>query len=195
MDLIIISPEQLVNNEVEIIKSLFNEGLQQFHIRKPTWERESIEEYLMKFSSKERAKMVLHSNYVLAEKYNLKGIQVGKDRLFESCDFQNKFEYVGYSAHSFYEINKLKAVYSNFFLSPIFNSISKMGYHSNFEEIEIKQFIQNNKDIRLIALGGVNHQNIKKVKELGFDKAALLGAIWMNNYPIKKFKIINKLII
>ena len=65
------------------------------------------------------------------------------------------------------------------FLSPIFNSISKHGYTSRFPEsllyeLKAKGVIHE----KIIALGGVNRQNIGKVKDYGFGGAAVLGGLW-----------------
>lgn len=54
-----------------------------------------------------------------------------------------------------------------------------MGYTSNFEIEKLYDFltsgiVQN----PIIALGGIDEENIGCIKDIGFYGAALLGAIW-----------------
>ena len=81
-----------------------------------------------------------------------------------------------------------------FFLSPIFNSISKRGYHSKFNLQELSIFLKKynssliSKNLGVaIALGGIDEEKIEIVRELGFSGVGVLGAIWESNDPIEKF--------
>lgn len=75
--------------------------------------------------------------------------------------------------HSAAEITSTHKRYSTFLLSPVFDSITKPGYHGRAGGM------LTNKDHRpVLALGGVDHTNIILLKQWQFDGAALLGAIW-----------------
>jgi thiamine monophosphate synthase len=75
--------------------------------------------------------------------------------------------------HTATEITYTSTRYSTLLLSPVFDSISKTGYHGRAGGM------LTNKDHRpVLALGGVNHTNIILLKQWQFDGAALLGAIW-----------------
>ena len=64
------------------------------------------------------------------------------------------------------------------FLSPIFDSISKIGYESAFDDAEVlTAFLANSKQ-RVIAFGGVDADRIAICEELGFRGYAMLGDIW-----------------
>jgi thiamine-phosphate pyrophosphorylase len=65
------------------------------------------------------------------------------------------------------------------FLSPIFDSISKQNYMSRFPESLLYELKE--KGViheKVIALGGVNKENISKVEDYGFGGAAVLGGLW-----------------
>jgi thiamine-phosphate pyrophosphorylase len=78
-----------------------------------------------------------------------------------------------------------------------------MNYRSNYSNAELRKarkdgFI----DKKVIALGGIDINNIKDVKKYGFGGAAILGALWnkfdlctTNNYDdlIEHFKKLKKL--
>lgn len=105
------------------------------------------------------------------------------------------------SAHSFEELKKNEDA-EICFLSPVFDSISKSGYKTGFSEQELKEGIaawktfqkKESRSQKLFALGGVNASNLAKLAELGFDGAAILGAVWQNPSPVNAWKeIINEL--
>ena len=84
-----------------------------------------------------------------------------------------------HSCHTLEEVsrNKLKSDYV--FLSPIFDSISKQGYHSAFTRKQIAEaHRQGLIDERVMALGGVTFSKIEEVKQMGFGGAMILGDAW-----------------
>lgn len=100
-----------------------------------------------------------------------------QSKVFRHSDFP-KF-------HSLEELQNHKAKFEYAFLSPIFDSISKEGYKSNFDLQEVKEKI---KDKKIIALGGIDESKIETCLELGFAGVAFCGAIWKSENPVKKFK-------
>ena len=159
--LIVISSPEQIPSEIKKIIALLKSGLQQFHVRKPNFTSFDMIDYITAIPKKYHKFLVLHSHYHLAKEFCLKGIQFGKNRITEAKEYKNDFKYVGYSAHSFKEVLALKKQYTHFFLSPIYNSISKNNYKSKFKPDEIQNFANNNTDIQIIALGGINKNNSK----------------------------------
>jgi thiamine-phosphate pyrophosphorylase len=47
---------------------------------------------------------------------------------------------------------------------------------------------------KVIALGGINEDNIQLVKQAGFSGAAVLGAIWQADDPVTAFLNINAIV-
>lgn len=160
---------------------LLDQGLQQYHIRKPGFSDFDMINYITSIPKAYHKNLVLHSHYFLAKDFGFKGIQVGVKRVAEAKEYLNSFNYVGYSAHSFDEIIANKGSYTHFFLSPVFNSISKKDYTSNFNLNEVSSFLQQNKEIKIIALGGIDNENCRSCIEYGFSGIALLGSIWNEN--------------
>jgi thiamine-phosphate pyrophosphorylase len=76
------------------------------------------------------------------------------------------------------------------FISPIFDSISKIGYKSNLDFNELKECLTEIKNNNIIALGGVKMDNVLKLKNIGFESFALLGSIWNNGNPLVNTKSI-----
>ena len=64
-------------------------------------------------------------------------------------------------------------------LSPIFDSISKQGYHSAFTAEDIaKAYEEGIIDHRVMALGGITFDKLQLVKQMGFGGAMILGDAW-----------------
>ncbi|MDR3253081.1 MAG: thiamine phosphate synthase [Tannerella sp.] len=65
------------------------------------------------------------------------------------------------------------------FLSPVFDSISKVGYRQGFTSEELLSYrMQGFINKRVIALGGIYAGNISEIRRYGFGGVAVLGALW-----------------
>jgi phosphoribosylformimino-5-aminoimidazole carboxamide ribonucleotide (ProFAR) isomerase len=105
------------------------------------------------------------------------------ERLFQKLSVEAQTKTVFHtsgkqSCHTFNKVDALEGKEAYCFLSPIFDSISKEGYKANFEKEALKQFLQKERQIKVIALGGVTAQNYNEIIEMGFDGGAFLGSIW-----------------
>lgn len=201
--LIIITDPEIIENESEIINSLFNSGLQHLHLRKPELSKEKISSMIQQIDKNHRNKIMIHSHIELAYEYKLKGIHLTSDFIKKNTNpviedsinraKKNKMT-VSTSVHSVNEIENLKYTFDYIFLSPVFDSISKINYTSAFNLNELKTFLKSYKfNCKIIALGGINENNIKSVFEAGFHGAAILGAIWKQENKIELFKKIKKI--
>ena len=172
--IIIISNPKPIIDEPIIITNLFNNGLDLFHLRKPFNSITETEKLLENIPKQYHNRIVIHQHYQLTEHYNLKGIHIKNNDKNSTTDHN----IISTSFHSINELSN-KNNYQYVFLSPIFNSISKDGYNSKFtlEELKIAQK-QGIIDSKIIALGGINVNNVKTIIGLGFGGIAVLGYIW-----------------
>ena len=185
--IIVITPEEFVQNEVEIINELFKEGLDLLHVRKPFVDSDEMMDFIQKIDSEFHSQMVLHSHYDLAKNFNISRFHFREiDRqngLFET--FRDKT--ISTSVHDIETFNELNEDWEYSFISPVFPSISKKGYGENSTILsDIKK--RNNSNVKLIALGGINENNIQEVFDSEVDGVALLGVIWESNKPLNVFK-------
>ncbi|WP_431243985.1 thiamine phosphate synthase [Flavobacterium sp. P21] len=98
------------------------------------------------------------------------------------------------STHSIADFNSLKNDFDYAFLSPVFKSISKDNYEPKidfFEEIKLRT----NHETKVVALGGIDSNNIQTTLKNGFDDIALLGAIWNNKKPLTEFKLCQQIVL
>lgn len=185
--IIVISPEDKVQNETEIIKELFQEGLDLLHIRKPFINQNQMMDFIQKIDSKFHSQLVLHSHYDLAENFNISRFHFReidrKNGLSQSFTDKKKST----SVHDIESFNQLNKEWEYAFISPVFLSISKKGYGENSNILnEIKK--RDNSNVRLIALGGINENNIHQAFDNNIDGVALLGAIWESDEPLNVFR-------
>lgn len=186
--ILVITPELIVPNETDRINQMFQEGLDLLHIRKPWISRNEIIEFLTQIDETFHSQLVLHTNYDLGKEYHISRFH------FREIDReQGKYKpfvpenIISTSVHDITTYNTLDKEWEYAFISPFFPSISKKGYGT---DSTIKEEIQyrNNPDVKLIALGGINHDNIHEVFESGANGAALLGAVWESEEPLKVFR-------
>jgi thiamine-phosphate pyrophosphorylase len=185
--IIVITPEEFVQNETELINELFQEGLDLLHIRKPFINSKEMKDFIQKIDLKFHHQLVLHSHYDLAKDFYISRFH------FREIDRQNELyksfadKTISTSVHDIEAFNDLNKDWKYAFISPVFPSISKKGYGENSTILnDIKK--RDNSNVKLIVLGGINEKNINEVFESGVDGVALLGAIWESDEPINVFK-------
>ena len=76
MKLIVVTKSRIYSGETELVVKLLKSGLEVFHLRKPYASRKSMEIFINQIPSKYWDRIVVHSNYMLAAKYRLKGIHL-----------------------------------------------------------------------------------------------------------------------
>ncbi len=186
--MIVITNPSSIANEINIIESLFEEGLSLLHIRKPDSSELEMAQFIHQIRLEFRSKLALHNHHELAEDFGINRIHFSeKDRksIFSICQHQ---KILSTSTHTIEDFNSLENDFDYAFLSPVFTSISKADYHPKENLFEALKRRTNHK-IKVIALGGIDAENIKETLENGFDDVALLGTIWNNENPIKQFKL------
>ncbi|MCT2564435.1 thiamine phosphate synthase [Chryseobacterium herbae] len=186
--ILVITPEAPVQNETEIINQLFQEGLDWLHIRKPMISREEMKSFLNGIDETFYPQLVLHGFYDLAMEYPISRFHFREaDRLTEGFKSYADEYSISTSVHDIETFNTLGKEWEYAFVSPVFPSISKKGYG---EQSTVMDDLKSraNHDVKLIALGGINENNISKVFENGADGAALLGGIWESDDPIHSFR-------
>ncbi len=72
-------------------------------------------------------------------------------------------------------------------LSPVFDSISKIGHLSAFDPTDLPSALATSRH-PVYALGGVTPQRLAWLREVGFAGAALLGSVWGGEDPVAAFK-------
>ncbi len=173
---IVITTEGAYPNEARRIEEFLESGVELVHIRKPLWKLDQMENLIVEINEEYHNRLVIHSHFELSIKYDLHGIHHGKDRR-EIPDGHKGT--ISYSCHTINELLEKKSRYDYCTISPVFDSISKCGYKSNFSQEELQRAICDGIiDERVYALGGIDDYNIKILETMGFKGVCMLGAAW-----------------
>lgn len=194
MKLIVISNPVAVADEPTIINRLFAAGLGILHLRKPNFSASEVAALLTQINPVYCSRISLHQHHHLAEQFGINRLhfpEQERQRLTE-LDWQ-EMQATGYklstSVHQLETVKILPPVFEYVFFSPVFTSISKPGYQP---VIKNDYYLKaEDKPLPVIALGGITHAQINQVREMNFDGAAILGAIWPEpEQALENFKII-----
>lgn len=188
MEIVVLTPDFLLKDEAKIVNKLFEAGLDLLHIRKPSVDLVMLRDFITSINKAFHNRIIIHQHTELMSQFKLAGIHVKTSQFRLPECLQGT---VSTSIHSQAEFELLDRPESRLFLSPVFNSISKKGYMANPNLLAVGNVSRKGK---LVALGGINWQNIQKVQKYGFDGAALLGYIWESDNPLKRFLHIKNLL-
>ena len=171
--------------ETEIINALFHEGLDLLHIRKPSMNEDEIKSFIEQIDRDFHKKLVLHHHYETGLPYGISHFHFSEQKRRTGMTQTDGKDFAkSTSTHQISDFNGLDANWDYAFFSPVFPSISKKGYGENStKRMELK--LRNNPNVKLIALGGINEDNIQLLHNEPIDGVALLGAVWKSNEPIK----------
>ena len=167
--------------EDKILATLFDEGMDRLHLYKPNSSPVYAERLLSLLSEDNYRKISVHDHYYLKSEYGLGGIHI------DDCDAPLPDGYKGHFSRTCMDIEKLKGAKKKsdyVFLKYIFHSQSEADKDANFTEEQLLQAAKKGLiDKHVYALGGINLNNIKLMKDLGFGGVVLCGDLW-NRFDI-----------
>ena len=123
-----------------------------------------------------KSTLILSSDYMLAEKYGFDGVHLNKNTIKDYNIIKSKTNLItGYSSHSADEINKINADY--YTLSPVF-------YTPKDYNVNPLGIIDYDKSKKVFALGGINLENLDKIKDsfYGFAGIRIINDIIKANF-------------
>ena len=186
MQTIIYTSPTNIENEIEIISQLLDNGADYLYIRKPELDDYSLVDFVESIPEKYWKQCVTNS-MIITKEFDLAGYHFTRgivqknglynDKVLDWLHSNNKISSV--SAHSIEDIKSYAGKFKHIIVSPMFPSISKENhsYDWNMEELKIKIAELRFKS-KLFAVGGIDIDKIATVKDIGFDGVGLLGALW-----------------
>lgn len=193
--LVLLTAPAALPDEPRRLTELLALGLPRLHLRKPGWPAAQLEALIQALPPQFHERLVLHGHHALVHRYRLGGLHLpaGQRTAATRRPALLPGQTLSTSFHSLAEIAGHRRRYDYVFLSPIFDSISKEGYASNFDLAVVRAFLQKlagRAGYRppVLALGGVDYQHIALVRQAGFAGAAVLGAVWQSTDPVAAFR-------
>lgn len=167
--IIAVTPPDFSSEEADIIiRILKNKEADIVHIRKPGANVSEISQLLNQIPSEFHPNLKLHDGFELLNYYNLGGVHLNS----RNSKIPANAVSISKSAHSYEELKEANE-FDYMTLSPIFDSISKREYKSNFNLSEL--IIKLKPYSNIVALGGITPEFFPLLIKTGFAGAALLG--------------------
>jgi thiamine-phosphate pyrophosphorylase len=186
--------------EGKLINQLFQEGLDYLHLRKPGKSSKQISKFIETINPAFHKKIIIHHQHHLYHSYDLGGVHVNHQLKKRKFFMKNNLKHfrklapetiLSTSCKHLKNIKNKANFYSYILYNPVFHS-TKNYENTIINKDLLKEFlIISNQNI--VALGGINSQNIHLLKEIGFTAAALHTAIWKHNDPLAEFIKIRKI--
>ena len=176
MKLIVMTKPTFFVEEDKILANLFEEGLDNLHLYKPGSSPMYSERLLTLLGSEHCSKITVHGHFYLKEEYRLKGIHI--DDAFTEPPIGYKGN-ITRTCHAISELKKAKKHSNYVFLHSIFDSQTNVDEKSSFTISELEEASRQGLiDKKVFALGGMNLDNIKVAKDLGFGGVVICGDLW-----------------
>jgi thiamine-phosphate pyrophosphorylase len=195
MKLVVVSPPEDRADEEEAVRALFEAGLVRYHLRKPDWAAERTAAFLASLPAPWRRRVILHGHHEVARRLDAGGIHFRDDERVPE-DPRSHEPVAGFVSRSCHDVAAVSAAlgpYDAVFIGPVFASQSKPGYGPMLPQTreKLRRLLATRsraqRSTEVIALGGVAARTLPDCHALGFDGAALLGAVWGAPDPVAAF--------
>lgn len=172
---IVVTSPSFFSGEAGFLHRLIACGADYIHLRKPGATKDDCSRLLDRMHGEDLRHIITHDFFELAGQYGLHGIHLNS-----RCSHipEGYHGHISRSCHSLEDVVKYKHACDYVFLSPIFDSISKHGYASAFNDNTLKDASARGIiDNKVVALGGVTPDRTDYLKSLHFGGAAMLGCV------------------
>ena len=191
MKLIVMTQPTFFVEEDKILTSLFEEGLDCLHLHKPGSSPMYAERLLTLLSSDFYSKIVVHGHFYLKGEYKLRGIHIDDANTPVPQGYKGK---VSRTCTRIEDLKEAKRHSEYVFLKSIFDSQTNANEKSSFTANELENAARHGLiDRHVYALGGMNIDNIRVAKDLGFGGVVICGDLW-NRFNIHQELDYKKLI-
>ena len=181
MKLIVMTKSTFFVEEDKILQELFEGGLENLHLYKPGWEPVYSERLLTLLPEEYYKKITVHDHFYLKEEYRLRGIHLDRPDQQPPKGYKGK---LSRTCRRLEDLKQMKKVSDYVFLQNLFDSQSNPDDRQSFTEEELKQASRQGLiDRHVFALGGLNADNIRTAKDLGFGGVVICGDLW-NRFDI-----------
>ena len=212
MKLLLISPEGHDERELPALPRLFALGLAHYHLRKPAPDRTRLAAWLRALPAEFHPRIILHTHHELAADFAVGGLHFrdsagragppGPPRTSSVPPSQSgapggRALPQPLTSRACHDLNSLRAAlgsFSRILLSPIFRSFSKPGQAPSPElahaaiAAALAARTAAERRTEVVALGGIDAARLPTCRALGFDAAALLGAVWLRPDPVAAYQ-------
>ena len=191
MKLVIMTKSTFFVEEDKILASLFDEGLDALHLSKPGSAPMLCERLLTLLPDECHRRITVHEHYYLKNEYSLAGIHI------DNMDEEKPQGYRGNISRTCSSIDRLKEMKKKsqyVFLANVFKGDGMNGHTEGLSIQELENASRKGLiDKHVYALGGVQLDNIRMARDLGFGGVVVCDDLW-NQFDIHRHQDYKELI-
>ena len=162
--------------EDKILANLFEEGLENLHLYKPGASPMYSERLLTLLGEDYNSRITVHGHFYLKEEFRLRGIHIDDAYTEPPVGYKGN---ISRTCHAISELKEAKKHCNYVFLHCIYDSQTNADEKSTFTYEELKAASREGLiDKKVFALGGMNLDNVKEAKDLGFGGVGICGDLW-----------------
>lgn len=176
MKLLLLSSPNFFVEEDKILATLFEEGLDILHLRKPASEPVYCERLLTLLPEKYHQRIITNDHFYLKEEFDLMGIHLS-NRNPEAP--QNYKGITTCTCYSLEELAEAKKKHQYVILKNIYNSLADSNDESKYTYEQLREASRKGLiDKRVMAQTGITLEKLPEIRELGFGGAVVCSDIW-----------------
>ena len=194
----LISPDKIDQNFfANLEKVLSFKNVKFFQLRLKNLSQKKLLNFskrIIKITTKHKVKFIINDNFILASKIKVDGCHMGQlDGSFKIARKKLKGKILGITCHNSKRLTKIAinnnanyVAFGSFFKS-------KLKQNAIKADLDILRWAKMNVKKPIVAIGGINNKNYKKLVKAGAKYIAISSFIWDNpklkpELAIKKFK-------
>lgn len=168
---IAITPPAIFDAESCFITTILDSGWDYVHLRHPEATLRDMRHLIETIPQRHHKRLRLHGHFELINEFNIGGLHLN-----HRCKTPPTL-YHGSLSRSCHTLEEATQETDMEFvtLSPIFDSTSKIGYKAAFSKDELSTITSAH---RVVALGGITPETVKKLSEFNFIGYAVLGYLF-----------------
>jgi thiamine-phosphate pyrophosphorylase len=176
MKLLLLSSPNFFVEEDKILATLFEEGLDILHLRKPDSEPVYCERLLTLLPHKYHQRIITNDHFYLKDEFDLMGIHISERNPEKPKGYDGVTTCTCYSIEELAEAKKKNkyVILRNIYDSCSGNSSKSQYTHEQLYEASRRGLI----DKHVMAQTGITLENIQEIRELGFGGAVVCSDIW-----------------
>ena len=194
----LISPNKIDQNFfTSLDKVLLFKNVKFFQLRLKNLSQKKLLNFskrIKKITAKHKVKFIINDNFILASKIKVDGCHMGQlDGSFKIARKKLKGKILGITCHNSKRLAKIAIKNNANYVA--FGSFfkSKLKQNAIKANLDILRWAKMNVKIPIVAIGGINNKNYKKLVKAGAKYIAISSFIWDNpnlkpEHAIKKFK-------
>ena len=180
MKLILLTSPYFFVEEHQILNSLFDEGLNLLHLRKPNSEPVYNERLIKLINENYRKRIVIHDHFYMKDEYNLKGIHLNSNNPILPPNYKGQ---LSCTCSNIDDLPKVKRNFNYVFLNNAYPSLNSKILNPIFSKVIHTEPYNNVIDKKVMALGSVSLKNIHQLRDFGFGGVVIYSDIW-NRFDI-----------